>query len=158
MHSSHLDSILPFVRQPAKLTFTDESDSEELAGLVVYAKRFSMHTLDLIMTETFTNRADSRRAVAQRLAQHVVSWNLAGDDGEPIPMPSRDVAGAGMVDPSDSRFEQAVELIMRRADYAVLNEIGAKLLSVSLEVPAPLPRTSGAGSASVEVSMPMDVS
>lgn len=87
---------------------------------------------DLTMKEVI----ERRRRDADELASLVVSWNLADDEGAPVP-----ITGEGVLD---------------NCDQAMISAMWRAYNDATVRVPPPLPESSGAGPAVSQPDPPED--
>lgn len=114
-----------YQRPPLRLTF----DAAEFQGLEVRARRFTVAEVRTIVTPGAA-RAEKEPVVLGILASAIRSWNLCGDDGEPIP-------------PTSKNLDELV-------DRALVDTVLEELLTASTRVAPPLPKPSDGGSPSEE--------
>lgn len=130
----------PLYQRP---TVVLDFESPEFAGLEVRVRRFTMGQLDRI-GELYDAAGDERLAntdaagveILELLLGRLVDWNLADDDGTPVPLPST-----------------VSELVEH--DVPLVRSILGGTIAASRRVAPPLPQPSDTPSDGLELSMPM---
>lgn len=132
-----------FVRRKSFELRWDGGDGDEFDGLVVTMARASVATMLELrvlldpsreMEDVAQANAELERA-CELLAEHLLDWNLQGEDGEPVPCT---LAG------------------VRAQDRALLAEILTMWRRAVEGLRPPLPRPSTVGERSAEASIPME--